>query len=215
MFTGIVEEVGLVAEIAPGAAGARLRIRCRKVLEDTAPGASICVNGVCLTAVDLRPDSFAADVSPETLRRSNLGDLTPGAAVNLERAMPASGRLGGHIMQGHIDGAGELLSLEPLGGGNWWLRVSIPPEMERYVAFKGSIGIDGISLTVAEVEEGAVAVAVIPHTVENTNLKHRRAGDRLNIECDILAKYVEKLLEAYRPPRQEKLTLEKLRDLGY
>jgi len=214
MFTGIVEEVGVVAAVEPLSAGARLRIRCQKVLEGTSEGASISVNGVCLTAVDLRAGSFAADVSPETLSRSNLGELAEGAEVNLERALAAGDRLGGHIMQGHVDGTGELASFEELGDGNWWLRVALPAEMQRYVVFKGSIGIDGISLTVAEVEENMVSVAVIPHTVRNTNLRRRRPGDRLNIECDILAKYVEKLLGAFRAGA-EKLTLERMRDLGY
>ncbi len=214
MFTGIVEEVGVVNAVEPLSAGARLRIGCKNVLEDAFEGASICVNGVCLTAVDLRADSFAADVSPETLSRSNLGELSGGAEVNLERALAAGGRLGGHIMQGHIDGTGELVSFEELGDGNWWLRVSIPSELQRYVVFKGSIGIDGISLTVAEVEENIVTAAIIPHTVRNTNLRRRRPGDRLNIECDILAKYVEKLLAAFRA-EPERLTLEKMRELGY
>jgi riboflavin synthase len=214
MFTGIVEEVGVVASVEPLSAGGRLRILCRKVLKGTSEGASISVNGVCLTAVDLRPDSFAADVSPETLSRSNLGELAEGAEVNLERALAAGDRLGGHIMQGHIDGTGELASFEELGDGNWWLRVTLPAEMQRYVVFKGSIGMDGISLTVAEVEENMVSVAVIPHTVRNTNLRRRRPGDRLNIECDILAKYVEKLLGAFRAGAG-KLTLERMHDLGY
>lgn len=214
MFTGIVEEVGVVAAVEPVSVGARLRIHCRKVLEDTGEGASISVNGVCLTAVDLRADSFAADVSPETLSRSNLGELAEGAEVNLERALAAGGRLGGHIMQGHIDGTGELVAFDELGDGNWWLRVAIPSELQRYVVFKGSIGVDGISLTVAEVDENMVGVAVIPHTVRNTNLRRRRTGDKLNIECDILAKYVEKLLSAFRA-EPEKLTLERMRELGY
>jgi riboflavin synthase len=198
MFTGIVEEVGRVQSIQPMPAGARLRIQCAPVLADAFEGSSIAVNGVCLTAVALTSDSFAADLAPETLNRTNLGDLQPGALVNLERPLSPSGRLSGHIVQGHVDGAGELVSLEPLGGENWWLRVRIPDELERYIVFKGSICLDGISLTIAAVDAGVLSVTIIPHTYEVTNLRQRQPGDRINIECDILAKYVEKLVAAMK-----------------
>src|SRR5579864_2609216 len=145
MFTGIIEELGIVER-----AGPRLRIKCRTVLEDSREGSSIAVNGVCLTAVDLDTRSFAADLAPETLRRSNLGDLRAGFRVNLERPLSPSGRLSGHIVQGHVDGTGELLELKELGDNNWWLRVRIPPNLDRYLVYKGSIAIDGISLTLAE-----------------------------------------------------------------
>jgi riboflavin synthase len=200
MFTGIIEELGRVASIEMRADGARLRVVCRTVLEDAATGCSIAVNGACLTAVDLRPDSFSADLAPETLRRTNLGDLAAGGVVNLERPLAAGGRLSGHIVQGHVDGTGELISLESLGSGNWWLRVRVPPELDRYLVFKGSVAIDGISLTVAEIRNGALGVTVIPHTIDSTNLKGRRTGDRLNIECDILAKYIEKLAAQIEVP---------------
>ncbi len=212
MFTGIIEEVGTVEVIEARAAGSRLRLQCQAVLDGTGEGASISVNGVCLTAVDLRGTSFAADATPETMRRSNLGDLRRGSPVNLERPLSPGGRLGGHIVQGHVDGTSDLLSLEALGDGNWWLKVRVPRELERYLVEKGSVAIDGISLTIASVDGGVVSVSVIPHTYENTNLRNRRSGDRLNLECDILAKYVEKLLSA----RETKgLTIEKLKDLGY
>lgn len=214
MFTGIIEEVGALAAVEPRQAGSRLRVRCRKVLGDAFEGASIAVNGVCLTAVDIRPDSFGADVSPETLERSTLGEMAAGAPVNLERPLSLAGRLGGHIMQGHVDGVGEALSLELLGDGNWWLRVRVPAEVERYVVFKGSIAIDGISLTVAAVEDDVVSVTVIPHTYANTTLATCRAGRRLNIECDVLAKYVEKLLRNIEKPERG-LTLDRLGELGY
>jgi riboflavin synthase len=214
MFTGIVEEIGTVAAIETNESGARLRIRCGKVLEDAFEGASMSVSGVCLTAVDLRTDSFGADVSEETLRRSSLGQLRPGALVNLERPLSPSGRFGGHIMQGHVDGTGELLSLDQLGGGGWWLRVRVPAEVERYVVFKGSIGIDGISLTVAEIEANEVSVAVIPHTYESTTLRTLAPGATLNIECDVLAKYVEKML-GNREGNGAGLTIEKMGELGY
>jgi len=213
MFTGIIEEAGKVRSLETVAAGARLRIGCAKVLQDTDTGSSIAVNGVCLTAVDLRPDSFAADLAPETLRRTSLGQLTAGSVVNLERPMSPSGRLGGHIVQGHVDGTGEVAAMESLGAGNWWLRVRVPPELDRYLVYKGSVCIDGISLTVAEIAAGILSVTIIPHTVENTNLATRRVGDLVNIECDIIAKYVEKLTARLEPP--SKLTLDKLREEGY
>jgi len=196
MFTGIIEELGTVVKLAPGTAGARLQIQCRAVLEDLSPGSSIAVNGVCLTAVDLTLNSFSADLAPETLKRSNLGDLPPGAKVNLERPLSPGGRLSGHIVQGHVDGTGELVSLENLGDQNWWLKIRVPAELDRYLVFKGSIAIDGISLTIASLERGILGVTVIPHTYQNTALGSRAPGDRLNLECDMLAKHVEKLLAA-------------------
>lgn len=189
MFTGIIEELGTVE-----AAGARLTIRCAEVLEDLIEGASISVNGVCLTAVAITNGSFSADLAPETLRRSNLGDLRPGAGVNLERPVTPTTRLSGHIVQGHVDGTGELLALDALGDENWWLRVRVPAELQRYLVFKGSIAIDGISLTIAALERDELAVAIIPHTYRNTTLAGYAPGARLNLECDVLAKHVEKLL---------------------
>lgn len=213
MFTGIIEELGTVASVEPRAAGRRLRIEAAAVLEGIREGSSIAVNGVCLTAVDLAPRSFAADLAPETLRRTNLGALTQGSRVNLEAALKAGARLDGHIVQGHVDATGEFLSAEALGAENWWLRVRVPTEVERLLVFKGSIAIDGISLTVASLEGDVLAVTIIPHTWRHTNLHTHRPGDRVNLECDILAKYVEKLLgRLERPPS---LTLEKLRDLGF
>jgi riboflavin synthase len=214
MFTGIIEELGTVDRLDSLPTGARLRIRCRQVLEDLREGASIAVNGVCLTAVCFDAASFSADVSPETLRSSNLGGLRIGAPVNLERALAPSGRLGGHLVQGHIDGTGEFLDLEPLGDDNWWLRVRIPRELERYVVVKGSIAIDGVSLTVASLDRDVLTVAVIPLTYRETALRTHRAGDRVNLECDILAKYVEKLLAA-REETPPALTMDRLRDLGF
>ena len=213
MFTGIIEELGSVDSFDRRGEGARATIRCSRVLEGTGEGASISVNGVCLTAVDVRPGSFAADLAPETLRRSNLGALRPGSRVNLERPLSPSSRLSGHIVQGHVDATGELLALDPLGHENWWLRIRVPPELDRYLVFKGSIAIDGISLTVADVSPGLVSVTIIPHTYHNTTLGSRRPGDRLNIECDILAKHVEKLLARLEKPSA--LTIEKLRDAGF
>jgi riboflavin synthase len=209
MFTGIIEELGRVASIQAG----RLVVRCPTVREDLSQGASIAVNGVCLTAVDLGPDSFSADLAPETLRRSNLGDLRIGSRVNLERPLSPTGRLNGHIVQGHVDGTGELLSLEALGDDNWWLRVRVPAELDQFLVYKGSVAIDGISLTIASLDADVLSVTIIPHTYRNTTLFDYRSGARLNLECDILAKHVEKLfrkLDVKTP-----LTMEKLRENGY
>lgn len=198
MFTGIIEELGTVVSIDRRSAGARLRIACATVLGDATPGVSLAVNGVCLTALDLTPDSFAADLAPETLDRSNLGDLAQGSRVNLERPVTPATRLSGHIVQGHVDATGEVAALDPLGDGNWWLKLRVPKTLDRYLVGKGSIAIDGISLTIAALESVAggaiVGVTIIPHTYANTTLGHTRAGSRLNIEVDVLAKHVEKLL---------------------
>ena len=162
-------------------------------------GESIAVNGVCLTAREITAETFAADLSPETLERSSLGSLRPGARVNLERAMTPSSRFGGHIVQGHVDGVGKLVALDPLPDGNYWLSVEIPPDLERYVVSKGSIALNGISLTVARLDGNGVGTAIIPHTYENTSLGELRPGDPVNVECDILAKYAEKLLASFQP----------------
>ena len=208
MFTGIIEELGTVIT-----AGARLRVACRTVLSDATLGASIAVNGVCLTAAALHGEWFSADLAPETLKRSNLGDLRAGSRVNLERPLAANGRLNGHIVQGHVDGTGEFVSLDSLGEDNWWLRIRIPEELDPYLVFKGSIAIDGISLTIAGIESGVLSATIIPHTFRNTTLGGYGAGARVNLECDILAKHVEKLLR--RLDLKEPLTVEKLREQGY
>ncbi len=200
MFTGIIEELGSVAELKEGskhAGGARLQIRASKALAEPGrltEGESIAVNGVCLTAKDITAKTFAADLSPETLERSSLRSLKTGSRVNLERAMTPSARFGGHIVQGHVDGVGKLVALDPLPDGNYWLSVDIHEELERYTVWKGSITLDGISLTVARLDGRRVGVAIIPHTYENTNLCSLSPGTPINVECDVLAKYVEKLL---------------------
>ena len=195
MFTGIVEELGTVASLERRPAGARLRIRCSAVLSDANEGSSIAVNGVCLTALDLAPDSFAADLAPETLALTNLGDLGPGERVNLERPVTPATRLSGHIVQGHVDATGVLVSLDELGDGNWWLKLLAPGGLDRYLVRKGSIAIDGISLTIATLDPGPIIGAtIIPHTHAATTLGFARPGARLNIEVDVLAKHIEKLL---------------------
>ena len=199
MFTGIIEELGAVVSLDPRPAGARLRVRCATVLSDLTEGASISVNGVCLTAVDIAAGGFSADLAPETLQRSNLGDLLPGSRVNLERPVTPATRLSGHIVQGHVDATALVESLEDLGAGNFWLKVRVPAELDRYLVHKGSIAIDGISLTIASLEDSLVGVTVIPHTIMHTTLGTGKIGSRVNIEVDVLAKHVEKLLKGTRP----------------
>ena len=194
MFTGIIEETGTILGLAPHPTGARLRIACKEARQDLKTGDSICVNGVCLTAVDLEDNSFAADLAPETLRRSNLGQLQANDLVNLERSMAANGRYSGHIVQGHVDGTGELLALDLLGDSNWWLTLRIPPELDRYIVGKGSICLDGISLTVAALEADKLSVTIIPHTYSHTALRTWGPGRRINLEVDVIAKYVEKMM---------------------
>ena len=196
MFTGIIEETGQVLAFAANQTGARLRIGCAIVRQDLATGDSVCVNGVCLTAVDLEPGSFAADLAPETLERSNLGTLTAGSLANLERSMAASGRYSGHMVQGHVDGTAELVSLNLLGDANWWLTIRIPAELDRYIVSKGSICIDGISLTVAKLVGDQLSVTIIPHTYSMTAMRGWLPGRRVNLEVDVIAKYVEKMMGA-------------------
>jgi len=189
MFTGIVEELGTVL-----AAGKRLEVQCSAVLSDLSIGASIAVNGVCLTAVAVTDSGFAADLAPETLSRSNLGDLVTGSRVNLERPVTPVTRLSGHIVQGHVDATGEVVALDALRDGNWWLKVRVPKSLDRYLVEKGSITLDGISLTIAAMDGDVVGVTIIPHTFANTTIGQARVGSKLNIEVDVLAKHVEKLL---------------------
>jgi riboflavin synthase len=198
MFTGIIEELGRVLELNKREVGARITIACSAVLQDAAPGSSIAINGACLTAVSVSKDHFSAELAPETLKRTNLGDLKPGSMINLERPLRATGRLDGHFVLGHVDGTGEILALDALGDANWWLRIRIPRELSRYVVYKGSLAVDGISLTVAEVDRDVVGFTIIPHTWANTNLHTYQPGARVNLEVDILAKYVEKLLASGR-----------------
>ena len=188
MFTGIVEEVGEVVDVAPH----RLQVAGGSVMDALAVSDSIAVNGVCLTVTERTATDFAVDVVEETLSRTNLGDLAPGGIVNLERALTPSSRMGGHVVQGHVDGTGRIVSF---GGTREAreLRINVPPDLARYVVEKGFIAVDGISLTVASQEGAAFSVAVIPYTAQHTALRVKKTGDRVNIEVDILAKYVERL----------------------
>lgn len=217
MFTGIIEELGRVRSVEKRGEGARLVVEAQTVCEGAKEGDSIAVNGVCLTALDVRADSFSADGSSETLQRSTLGHLRAGSRVNLERAVTPSTRLGGHIVQGHVDGRGRFLSATE-HGGSWTVRIAYPPEVARYLVFKGSVAVEGISLTVAALADEYFEVAIIPKTWAVTNLSHLRAGDEVNLEADIIAKYVERILTVAPDARGEKaspLTIERLSELGY
>ncbi|MEV1203746.1 riboflavin synthase [Microbispora rosea] len=195
MFTGIVEELGEVVALEARGDSARLTVRGAIVTSDAGHGDSIAVNGVCLTVAGTEGDSFTADVMKETLDRSSLGALRPGSRVNLERAVRADQRLGGHIMQGHVDGTGEVLSREP--GEHWEIvRLSLPANLARYVVEKGSIAVDGVSLTVTAVTEDTFSVSLIPTTLELTTLGRKQPGEPVNLEVDVIAKYVEKLTAA-------------------
>ncbi len=193
MFTGIIEELGKVRDLEQRGENARLVIEAHIVIEDTKHGDSIAVNGVCLTALDIQKDSFAADVSEETMARSTLGSLRPGTPVNLERAVTPATRLGGHIVQGHVDARGSFAGVED-HGESWTVRVAFPKEIARYLVFKGSVTVEGISLTIANLAEDYFEVAIIPKTWEVTNLSHLKAGDGVNLEVDVIGKYVERLL---------------------
>ena len=246
MFTGIIEEVGTVAELTSDAKGGRLRIECESVLPKLRVASSVAVNGCCLTVVEKDKRGFACDLAPETLNRTGFRRLKVGAKVNLEAGLTPSTPLDGHIVQGHVDGTGTLVGLTPAGDpstssgqapsagsgqapsagseqGNFWLDVDIPESLTRYLVEKGSIAVEGISLTVAAIKGTRLRIAIIPFTVEQTNLRTLQPGDPVNLECDVLAKYVEKLLLERPPataPREQgsssnKLTVERLTEEGF
>ena len=214
MFTGIIEEVGTIRTIATARDGARVEVAARAVLSDAKLGDSIAVNGVCLTVVALAADAFSADVSAETLRRTSLRQARAGSRVNLERPVTPSTRLGGHIVQGHVDGAGSFLEARASGEG-WIVRIGFPPALGRYIVEKGSIAVDGISLTVATLGDPWFEIAIIPHTWKMTNLSSLARGDAVNLEVDIIAKYVERMMQPRTGEATNAMTLEKLQELGY
>src|ERR1700684_4304263 len=209
MFTGLVEYVGAIESIERSEKGARIRVQAGPLAEGLEKSGSIAVNGCCLTAVEISGETFAADLSGETLRRTSLGEMKPGTRVNLERPLTVMKELGGHFMQGHVDGVGHVARLES-EGANWWFGVRVPDELARYVAMKGSIALDGISLTVAGWHDGIVETAIIPYTYEYTNLSSLKVSDAVNIECDILAKHVERILEGRKESPVSRITISKL-----
>jgi riboflavin synthase len=194
MFTGIIEEVGKVAKIEQRGENRRISIQAQNTPTELKTGDSISVSGVCLTALDIKANSFCADLAPETWARTSFSHICKNALVNLELPMKANGRFGGHVVQGHVDGVGKLLSLGRIADSeNWWLDIELPADVEKYTVYKGSISIEGISLTVAKLDGKRCSVAIIPHTLETTNLKSLKPGDPVNLEADLIAKYVEKM----------------------
>jgi riboflavin synthase len=228
MFTGIIEEVGQIAQIRLSSQGGQLQVKARKILDHIQLGDSVAVNGVCLTVTAYNNDSLQFDVSEETGERTSLKQLRRGAKVNLERALRLMDRLGGHIVQGHVDATGEFDSAVPQGTSHW-LRFRYPAAIARYVCLKGSIAIEGVSLTIADYDSETLAVAAVPHTLQNTTLQDLQPGQPVNLEADVLAKYLERLLQfgrletpltltaAAAPPTNKSsgLTWEKLQELGY
>ena len=214
LFTGIIEEVGTVKKIIRGTHSAVLHIAASTVLQGTKPGDSIAVNGICLTVTKLSNELFSADIMHETLDRSSLGSLFVGSKVNLERAMPANGRFGGHIVAGHADGTAQIQEIRRDDNAVWFT-LQTKPELMRYIAEKGSVTLDGISLTVAKAGREQFSVSTIPHTVAQTNLHSRKKGDTVNLETDVMAKYIERLLTAVPQPKQEGITHEFLLQSGF
>ena len=214
MFTGIVEEVGRVTHIEEQGENRRITITADRTPKELGTGNSVSVSGVCLTALDIKPGSFCADLAPETWVRTSFSRIHEGALVNLELPMKAAGRFGGHSVQGHVDGVGKLISFERIADSeNWWLEIELPDEVEKYTVYKGSISIEGISLTVAKLEKNRCTIAIIPHTVELTNLHTLKAGDPVNLEADLIAKYVEKMMRS--ESAESSLTIEELVEQGF
>jgi riboflavin synthase len=222
MFTGIIQAVGKIESLEHGPEGGRLRVHIADAPQIAAGlqmGSSIAVNGCCLTVVELSVGAFAADLSGETLRKTSFGELKPSHTVNLERPLTAGAEFGGHFVQGHVDGVGRVMRLVAEGNNAepkaWWLSVRVPEALERYIAEKGSLAIDGISLTVARWQDGIADIAVIPFTYSHTNVANMTVGDAVNLECDILAKYVERLIEARGATAGSRITISKLIDEGF
>jgi riboflavin synthase len=214
MFTGIIEEVGRVKRIEQRGENRRITVAAERAPKELKAGDSVSVSGVCLTALDIKAGSFSADLAPETWVRTSFSRIREGALVNLELPMQANGRFGGHIVQGHVDGVGELIALERIADSeNWLLHIELPRNIEKYTVHKGSICVEGISLTVARLEDSRCTIAVIPHTVEMTNLNSLKAGDPVNLEADLVAKYVEKMMKG--EPAKSSLTVEELVRQGF
>jgi riboflavin synthase len=213
MFTGIIEEVGHISRIEERGENRRLTVTAERAPRELQTGDSISVSGVCLTALDIRSGSFCADLAPETWTRTSFSRIKTGALVNLELSMKADGRFGGHIVQGHVDGVGKLVAFDRIAESeNWWLKIALPAEIEKYTVYKGSIAIEGISLTVAKLENHDCSVALIPHTIERTNLHSLKPGDPVNLEADLIAKYVEKMMKG---EAETSLTVEDLVRQGF
>lgn len=216
MFTGIIEELGHVASIETKGEQRRLTVSCSKLVQELKQGDSISVSGVCLTAVDIAKTSFLCDLAQETWLRTSFSRLKPGGAVNLELPMRANGRFDGHVVQGHVDGVGAVTSFAPVSDGNdYVLQINVPSELTRYIVAQGSLAIEGISLTVAAIDGTKVRVAIIPHTANVTNLLSLKPGDPVNLEVDLIAKYVEKMIGTEKAKSSSSITLEKLVRAGF
>lgn len=214
MFTGLVEEVGTVVSIVEKGANHRITIQAPQAAKELKEGNSVAVSGVCLTALDIKSETFCADLAKETWTRTSFSRIIEGAQVNLELPLKVDARMGGHIVQGHVDGTGRLIGLEPIANADdFWMHIDIPEDLEKYVVFKGSIAIEGISLTVANLEGMKLTIAIIPHTIKMTNLQSLRPGDPVNIETDIVAKYLEKWTK--RDEGASALTMERLVAQGF
>jgi riboflavin synthase len=214
MFTGIIEEVGNVIQIEQRGENRRVTIKAERTPTELKTGDSIAVSGVCLTSLAIKPQTFCADLAPETWARTSFSRIHEGARVNLELPMKADGRFGGHIVQGHVDGVGRLIKLERIADSeNWWLHIELPLEIEKYAVFKGSLSIEGISLTIAKLVGNVCTIAIIPHTVEQTNLSSLKPGDPVNLEADLIAKYVEKMMKTGAVANS--LTIEELVEQGF
>ncbi len=214
MFTGIIEEIGKIQKTQPIAGGISVKIEAKKILKDISVNDSICVDGVCLTATKTDDSGFWVDAVGATLEKSTFAEIKPSASVNLERSLRLNDRLGGHIVQGHVNGVGTISEIQKLGE-NYLLKISIPEELEKYLIKEGSIAINGISLTIAEVIKNQTAISIIPHTWQNTTLQHKNVNDKVNIEIDILAKYVEKLLSKNNSSNKVDISENWLKELGY
>jgi riboflavin synthase len=213
MFTGIVDEIGRVIRIEQRGENRRITVTAEHAPKELRTGDSVAVSGVCLTALDIKLGSFCADLAPETWVRTSFSRIHEGALVNLELPMRADGRFGGHIVQGHVDGVGKVIAFERIAESeNWWLHIELPDEVEKYTVYKGSISIEGISLTVAQLEKNRCTIAIIPHTVEMTNLHSLKPGDPVNLEADLIAKYVEKMMKG---DAESSLTMEDLVQQGF
>ena len=214
MFTGIVEEIGRITRIEQRGENRRITVTAEHTPQGLDTGNSVAVSGVCLTALDIKPGSFCADLAPETWARTSFSRMHEGALVNLELPMKADGRFGGHIVQGHVDGVGKLIAFERIADSeNWWLHIELPDDVEKYTVYKGSISIEGISLTVAKLDASRCTIAIIPHTVEMTNLGSLKPGDPVNLEADLIAKYVEKMMKG--ESSENSLTVEELVQQGF
>jgi riboflavin synthase len=214
MFTGIVEEIGKVTRIEQRGENRRITVSAANTPKELGTGSSVAVSGVCLTALDIKSGSFCADLAPETWVRTSFSRIHEGALVNLELPMKADGRFGGHIVQGHVDGVGKMISFDRIAESeNWWLNIELPDDVEKYTVYKGSISIEGISLTVANIDKNRCTVAIIPHTVEMTNLHSLKPGDPVNLEADLIAKYVEKMMKG--ESSQSSFTIDELVSQGF